>query len=229
MKKTFKIILVILAAAAIIALCVWMIPAVLSLRAPENQQRFREFIDSLGYWGIALMLFIQVLQIVVAVIPGEPIELLMGLMYGAYGGCALTLVGILLGSTIVYFAVKRFGVGFAKKFIDIDNFEKLKFLHDPNKRDSLIFLLFFIPGTPKDILTYFAPFTDIPFLRFAIISTLARIPSVITSTIVGAAVSEGNFGRSILVFVITGVIGIAGILLNNYITNKHNKQNLEKK
>ena len=134
-----------------IALCVWLIPLVWSLREPENQAAFENFVGSLGFFGILLMLGIQVLQIVVAVIPGEPIELIMGLMYGTWGGLALTLTGILIGSAIIYFCMKRFGTGFASKFVDTNGFKKFRFLNDPAKRDSFIFLLFFIPGTPKDV------------------------------------------------------------------------------
>ena len=86
MKKWLKITLIALISAAVIALCVWLIPLVWSLREPENQVAFENLVGSLGFLGILLMLGIQVLQIVVAVIPGEPIELIMGLMYGTWGG-----------------------------------------------------------------------------------------------------------------------------------------------
>ena len=228
MKKWLKITLIVLAAAAVAALCVWLIPLVWSLRQPENQAAFEEFVGSLGVFGVLLMLGIQVLQIVVAVIPGEPIELIMGLMYGTWGGLALTLTGILTGSTVIYFCMKRFGTGFASKFVDTNGFKKFRFLNNPAKRDSFIFLLFFIPGTPKDVLTYFAPLTGIPFGRFITISTLARIPSVVTSTLVGSSVSKGEFLKSLIVFAITGVVGIAGILINNKFTAAQEKKLAEK-
>lgn len=228
MKKWLKITLIVLAAAAVVALCVWLIPLVWSLRQPENQAAFEEFVGSLGVFGVLLMLGIQVLQIVVAVIPGEPIELIMGLMYGTWGGLALTLTGILIGSAIIYFCMKRFGTGFASKFVDTNGFKKFRFLNNPAKRDSFIFLLFFIPGTPKDVLTYFAPLTGIPFGRFITIATLARIPSVVTSTLVGSSVSKGEFLKSLIVFAITGVVGIAGILINNKFTAAQEKKLAEK-
>ena len=227
-KKILKIILFILVAAAIIALCVYMIPAVLSLSQPENQQKFEEFVESLGFLGVLLMLFIQILQIIVAVIPGEPIELIMGLMYGTFGGLLLSLAGVLAGSAIVFFCVKKFGIAFAKKYVNVDKFENLKFLQNPSKRDSLVFILFFIPGTPKDVLTYFVPFTGMPPLRFLVTAVIARIPSIITSTAVGSSVSEGEFLKSIIIFAVTGILGIVGIIINNRITssqNKHDKDN----
>lgn len=209
--------------AAAIALCVWLIPLVVSLREPEKQAAFREFIESLGALGVLAMLVLQILQIVIAFIPGEPIEILMGLMYGTLGGLMLTLAGIAIGQTLVFFATKKLGMKFAARFVNVKKFEELAFLKKPERRDSLIFLLFFIPGTPKDILTYFAPFTGIDFLRFVIIATLARIPSIISSTWMGATLSQGSLLKTVLIFVVTGVIGIVGIIINSHITAKHNE------
>jgi uncharacterized membrane protein YdjX (TVP38/TMEM64 family) len=223
MKKSKKIIFIIITIVATAILCFLIIPPVLSLRDPVNQVKFEEFIESIGVWGILVMLAIQVLQIIVAIIPGEPIELLMGLMYGTFGGLSLSLLGIVIGTSIVFYMVKRFGKKFAGKFVDISKFNKLAFLRIPSKRDMFIFLLFFIPGTPKDVLTYFAPFTGIAFGKFLLLSTIARIPSVISSTLVGATVSEGKLINSIIIYAITGLIGLAGIIINNRFTSRRRK------
>ncbi len=219
---TLKILAALLILAAAIALCVWLIPLVVSLNNPDVQAEFQAFIESLGVFGVLAMLLLQILQIIVAIIPGEPIEILMGVMYGTFGGLFLTLLGILIGQTIVFFAVKKLGIKFAARFVDVKKFSELSFLKSPEKRDSLIFLLFFIPGTPKDILTYFAPFTDINFARFIIIATLARIPSVISSTWAGSSISDGSIQKTVIIFALTGIIGIMGIIINNKITAKHN-------
>ncbi len=222
-KKILKIAGALILVLALILLCIWLIPLVLSLSEPENQVKFREFIDSLGIFGVLGMLLLQITQIIIAVIPGEPIELLMGLMYGTLGGLFLSLLGIAVGQMIVFWLVLKFGVGFAKRFVNTDKFRELEFLKNESKRDGLIFTLFFIPGTPKDVLTYFAPFTGIAQRRFLILSTLARIPSVVTSTWAGASVSSGNFTKSIIIFAATGIVGAAGILINNYITKRNNR------
>ena len=168
------------------------------------------------------MLLLQILQIIVAIIPGEPIEVLMGIMCGTFGGLFLTLAGIFIGQTLVFFAVKKLGIKFAARFVDVNKFSELSFLKHPEKRDGLIFLLFFIPGTPKDILTYFAPFTGINYLRFILLTTLARIPSVVSSTFAGATLSQGSLIKTVLIFAVTGVVGLIGIYINSRITAKHN-------
>ena len=222
LSLTFKILAALIILAAATALCIWLIPLVVSLKNPEVQAGFQAFIESLGVFGVLAMLILQVIQIIVAIIPGEPIEILMGLMYGTFGGLFLTLLGIFIGQTIVFFAVKKLGIKFASRFVDIKKFSELSFLKSPEKRDSLIFLLFFIPGTPKDILTYFAPFTGINFTRFIVIATLARIPSVISSTWAGSSISDGSIVKTVIIFALTGIIGIIGIIINNKITAKHN-------
>ncbi len=222
LSRPLKIAAAIFLFAAVTLLCVWLMPFIVSLSKPEVQEGFRAFIESLGILGILLMLLLQMVQIVVAIIPGEPIEVLMGAMYGTFGGLFLTLAGVFIGQTLVFFAVKKLGMKFASRFVDTNKFSKLSFLKRPEKRDGLIFILFFIPGTPKDILTYFAPFTGINYLRFILLTTLGRIPSVVSSTFAGATLSEGSILKTVLIFAITGVIGIIGIYINSRITAKHN-------
>ncbi len=226
-KRILKITALILCGIAFLVLCADLIPAVLSLKEPAAQEKFRSFIEGLGFFGILLMLLLQTLQIVAAIIPGEPIEILLGMMYGTLGGLVIALLGIALGTAAVYFAVRRFGMKFVNRFVDSKAFDKLAFLKNPAGRDSLVFLLFFIPGTPKDILTYFVPFIGMPFFRFVIIASLARIPSVITSTLAGAELSSGNLVRSLVIFAVTGVIGLAGILIHNTIIERNNRSHEE--
>jgi len=220
MKKALKILLAAVIAAAVILLTIKLFPMVLSLSEPDVREAFRAFIESLGALGIVVMLLLQVLQIIVAVIPGEPIEILMGLMYGTVGGLMLTLAGILIGQCAVFVLIRRYGISFARRFVNVDKFRELSFLREEARRDSLIFLLFFIPGTPKDVLTYFAPFTGIPMAKFLVLATFARIPSIISSTWAGASLGDGDFAKTIVIFAITGAIGIGGILVNRAITGK---------
>ncbi|MBR6651401.1 MAG: TVP38/TMEM64 family protein [Clostridia bacterium] len=223
-KKILKLISgLVLAGIALVVtvqLCYWAI----SLRNEENLALFEDRIRMVGVWGIPIMMIIQVLQVFLAVIPGEPIEIAMGVLYGTWFGCALCLLGIMIGSSLVFVCVKRFGKRFVDKFISGEKFSRLKFLKDPAKRDVLLFVLMFIPGTPKDTLTYFAPFTGISLFRFLVISTIARIPSVISSSYIGSSIIEGNYVKSIIAFVVVGTVSLAGILIYNKIVAEKNKE-----
>ena len=223
-SKKWKIILIVFTVLVIIGVTIAVTPFVLSLRDETNQENFRNFIDSLGIYGPIVVLLLQILQVIVAIIPGEPIEIIVGVMYGTWLGLLLCLIGVAIGSTIIFILVRRFGKKFVDRFVNSDKFESIKFLKDTTKRDSLIFLMFFIPGTPKDILTYFSPFTGIKLYKFLIISTIARIPSIVTSTLLGNKISQGNLKMAIIIFLITGVIRILGIILNNKFIEKKHKE-----
>ena len=120
--------------------------------------------------------------------------------------------------------VKLLGKGLVVDVIGADKYNRLKFLKDPSKRDILIFLLMFIPGTPKDVLTYFSPLSGISAARFLIIASVARIPSVITSTYVGGTLAKGDILWAVTVFLIVGIISIGGIIAYNKIIDANNKE-----
>ena len=187
----------------------------------------RDYVTSLGGWGVAVMLLLQIAQVVFAIIPGEPIELVMGAMYGTFGGVLLCLAGTLIGSLLIFLIVRFFGKDLIETFADSDKFEKLNFLKKPATRDVLVFLLMFIPGTPKDLITYFAPFSGIGLIKFLVISTVARIPSVITSTYVGSTFAGGSYLKSAVAFTVVGAVSLAGIYIYNKIVERKNAPETE--
>ena len=196
---------------------------VMRLYDRSNMESFEELVSSFGPLSVAVMLLIQIAQVVFAIIPGEPVELIMGALYGTFWGCVLCIVGICIGTLLIFLLVKKLGRSFDEKVVDSEKFKTLKFLNDPAKRDSLTFLLMFIPGTPKDLLTYASPFAGIPLGRFVVIAAVARIPSVITSTYVGASFISGNYIESILIYAAVGAVSLAGILIYNGIVSSKNK------
>ena len=163
-------------------LTVCAIPVAQWLSTPENRSLVWQKIDALGPWGAVIFLVIQILQVVIAFIPGEPVELAAGLLYGTWGGLLICLTGILLGSSMIFAVVRRFGRPLVQRLVDEESIQKYAFLTDARKLDTLIFLMFLIPGTPKDTLNYLCPLTSISPVRFLVLSTFARIPSVISST-----------------------------------------------
>lgn len=194
----------------------------------SSTQEFKEYIDSFGIYSTLVALGIQVLQVVIALIPGEIVELSMGYAFGFWKGTAFCLLGCFIGSVIVFLLVRKFGVKLLNILFDIDKLNQLKFLENENRLNYYVFLLFFIPGTPKDLLTYFAGVTKIKMSTFLIISTIARIPSVVTSTIVGNLVGGNNYIVAIIVYAIVGVISFIGIRYYNKIHKTENEKILKK-
>lgn len=228
-KKWGKIIAISIVLIIMIALCIWLFPYILSLRDETVRAQFESWIDSLGVLGFFVMLGIQVLQIIIAVIPGEPIEIISGVLYGGFGGLCLCLLGILIGTAIIYFTVKKLGSPFVRKFVSEEQMSRFTFLSDAKRLETLTFILFFIPGTPKDVLTYLVPLTEIRPIRFFLIATFARIPSIITSTYIGENLMSGNIWTTVIIFLVAGILGIGGILFNNFFLDKMNRNHRTKR
>lgn len=169
---------------------------------------FVAWVQSKGALGFLAFLAVQILQVVVAVIPGEPIELMAGALYGTWGGLFVCELGLLLGSIAVYGFVKLAGA----KSVPEETLSKYKFLRDEAHVEFALFMLYFIPGTPKDLLLYIGPFMPVSAKRFFILATIARVPSVITSTYTGAHLMQGDLKTSIITAVITGAIALICII-----------------
>ncbi|MDF2567092.1 MAG: associated Golgi protein-like protein [Oscillospiraceae bacterium] len=222
-KKSFiKFIVLAVLVIIVIVTSIKMFPWIISLKDESARNELRNFILSYGFWGWVITLGIQILQVLVAFIPGEPIEIIAGLIYGTWGGLLLCLLGSLIGSIVIFFMVKLLGSSFVNAIIPEEKFSKFKFLHDSQRLELVVFILFIIPGTPKDVLTYFVPLTKMKPLRFFIISTFARIPAVISSTFLGSSIENNEWSLAIFMFVLTAIIGLLGIMVHNKFINKQN-------
>lgn len=186
-------------------------PYARQLANPAVQAAFREKIAAWGFWGVLAMLGIQMLQIVIAFIPGEPVEILAGILYGGVWGAVLCLVGCVAASSLVFVLVRRFGTPLLQRFFGKKQLAEYGFLQDTRRLQTVVFLLFLIPGTPKDMLTYLAGASRIRLGSFLMLSTLARIPSVVSSTILGDSMSRGNWGLALGMFLATAALGLLGI------------------
>lgn len=219
-------IIIFIAIMGILTIVLW--PYIERLATDEGREQFKEWIDGLGFLGWLATLGIQLLQIFVAFIPGEPVELILGYVWGPWLGMLTCLIGIFIGTMVIFLLVRKLGMKFVRKVVGTDDLTKYKFLSDKNKVELTVFILFFIPGTPKDALTYIAPFAPISPIKYLLIATLARIPSIITSTILGDSVAEGNYLFAVIVFVITAVISVVGIVFGNKYIEKRQKKRDEK-
>lgn len=190
------------------------------LAAIRNKTSFRLWMQERGFLKYPLMVGIMALQVVIALIPGEPIEIGAGYIFGTWGGAALCLLGAALGSVVIILAVRRFGRPFVRLFFSDKQIENVRHLSDPRKRDAAIFLLFLIPGTPKDVLTYVSGLVPIHLGKYLAITTLARIPSVVSSTLGGNMLGQQEYRLVVIVFVVTLVISLVGALIYRVYHNK---------
>ncbi len=221
-KSTSK--LKILSGFALIIVCALLVVVLYPFFSSYNDsEKLSLYIESFGIWGAFVLLIVQIFQIVVALIPGEFTEFVSGTLYGTLFGSLICLAGVFIGEFLVFILVKWLGTRFAWKMVSGKEFKKLKFLNDERKLEYTIFLLFFIPGTPKDVLTYFAPMTKIKLKEFLLLSCVARIPSIVSSAYAGSTFADGNFLQTLVVYIIIGAVSISGLFIHRRIINKGEK------
>jgi len=217
-KKIYATVSIILAL-IFFGILTWVIGNGISSVA-SSPEEFVAYIRSFGWAGALVMLGFQVLQVFIALIPGEVVEIAAGFAFGPIGGTLLCLFGISLASIIIFLLVKRWGRPLVEIFVSAEKLDQLRFLNDETKIVPLLFLLYFIPGTPKDVLNYFVGLTKLRLGQFLGISLTARIPSIITSTVGGSFVSSGDYIGAAIVFTVTALVSAAGIVTYNHIIKK---------
>lgn len=184
------------------------VPMVRMARDPEV---FRRWVDSFGIWSRLVFFGIVVFQVLVAFVPGEPIELAAGYVFGFVEGTLLTMAGFLAGSWIIFVLVRRFGVKLVEVFFTKERIREVSFLKNPKKTKLLAFILMTIPGTPKDFLSYFAGLTPISLTEWLTIVAVSRTLSLVTSTASGAAAGRENYVFSLVMLGITALISGIGV------------------
>ncbi len=181
----------------------------------------REAIGEHYLLGAIAMILISAIQVVVALIPGEFVEIAAGYVFGSWLGSLLCLTGIVLGSCTAILLVRRFGRKFVYVFYPQEKLESLPILNDPAKRNILTFILFVIPGTPKDLFTYAIGLTNMSIPLYILLTTVARFPSVILSTLSGNAMGTKKYTSALIFLIVTAVVSGIGLLIYNAISKRH--------
>lgn len=189
----------------------------------KNRQIFKEFILSYGHIGGIISIAFQFIQIVMPFLPGEVVQISLGYVYGTFWGSIYLIIGTVLGTVAVFYASRIIGYPIVKVFVSQNKMEKFNFLANSNKIEITMFVLFLLPGIPKDILVYLAGLTPIKPMRFFVISIISRTPTIIASAYIGINFAEGDF-KSIIIMVVVVVVFLAiGFIFRNRILNLINK------
>ncbi len=191
------------------------------LKLVSRPMEFQSWVNSKGIFGPILYIALVILQVVIAVIPGEPFEIAGGYAFGAIWGTVFALVGATVGSILVFLLVRRFGVRLAERFFSKRKLSELNYLRTSPQRSLLFLIVFSIPGTPKDLLCYFAGLTDMKLWTWILISSFGRLPSLVTSTIGGDALGEQRYWLAAIVFAATVAVSGIGLLIYHLIGRRH--------
>ena len=226
--KFFKMVLMGMVIVLFIGIILYLFPVIKDLSTVEGQVAFKQRVNESGFLGMLMLFGLQVAQVFLIVLPGEPIEILAGMCYGTIGGYIFITVSVAIITTIIFYLVRIYGRKFVYEFCNkekIDKIEKSKIFKNPKKIEYIMIILFIIPGTPKDLLLYIAGLLPINPLRFILISTFVRFPSVISSTIAGENIALGNWKMSILIYAITFIaVGIFVFVVNKLDKTKVTKE-----
>ncbi len=221
-KLVGLVVFIVLITAIVVA--IW--PTLSIVFEPGGVETLIELITSQGPLGVLILLGMQLLQIIVAFIPGEVVQIAAGMMYGPLWGSVVILVGCVLSSMVVYELVHKLGAPFVRSMVGEKQLLKFRQFELSGKLGVTVFILFLIPGFPKDVLTYIVPLSDMNLRTFLLLSTIGRTPGVIISTYAAAGLADGNIVTSVIIFVVAALIAIIVLLLRNRIIDaisRHSK------
>lgn len=215
-QKPLKIIAVVLVAVIIVLLCIrYAVPLTRLLLTEEGRTDLCERVEQFGFFAPVIFILLMALQIVIAFIPGGPLELVGGMLFGGKLGLLYTVLGALIGTMLVYGLVKRFGRPLVNVFVNEEKMQKFRFLQDEKKLEFWVFFLFLIPGIPKDVLTYIIPLTPMRGKQFILLATLARFPALAASVLVGDSLAEGRYRMCVIICVVIAILVFVGYQLKN--------------
>lgn len=197
-------------AALVLGLCWRYLPDVYAWLS--NPDAVHAYVEQHAVLSRLAIIGVNTLQIVLAILPGEPIELASGYAFGFWEGTAACLVASAVGSSLVYWSVRRWGWKVMGLFFTREQFERFSWLKDARKLELIMLVIFLIPGTPKDFLTYFAGLTRMRFGAVLAIATVGRIPSIVTSTVAASAFGAGEYGIMVVSMVIAVLLAGLGAI-----------------
>jgi uncharacterized membrane protein YdjX (TVP38/TMEM64 family) len=185
------------------------------IRQFSNIDDVKAFFDQYKTFSIFIYIGLQMVQIIISLIPGQALQFVAGLLYGFWFGFLISLVGALAGTIVTYYLARLLGrdalhVLFGKRHID-DYLEKIN-----SKRGYiLVFLIYLIPGVPKDLCSYAAGLSNMKLKAFLIISAVGRSPGMMGSLLIGKEIGQGNYSTVIVIGVIAFILFLLGIIYHS--------------
>jgi len=183
--------------AGLIGYGVWLIwtdaPAYQFLVRLYVDKRFLK--DTLREWGVlapVIFMGMQALQVVVAPIPGEITGILGGYLFGEWVGVLYSTIGLTVGSVAAFAVGRWLGSHYVQKLVSPDIWRKLGFIVEAEGA-IICFVIFLIPGLPKDMTCYLFGLSPMPFWVFAVVSTLGRVPGTWILSAEGAHTAAGDY------------------------------------
>ena len=186
----------------------------------SEPERFRAWIGERGVWGVAAFMLLNMLQVFVAVIPGGPFSMAAGYAFGPLWGTLICLAATTAASTLVLLIVRRWG-GAAVRFLSGKDPEELALFQKMERAEWVFLLVFLIPGSPKDVLSYAAGLMKLPLPSWIVINLIGRIPGIALSVLGGDRVMRGDYLLAAGLTLLCGALYVVGMIVyKNYLEKK---------
>ena len=206
--------------AVIVLIVVLAWPTVADIFEEGGLDLLIERMHEAGPRGVLILLGLQLLQVIVAFIPGEVVQVAAGMLYGPLGGTAVILLGVVIASSLVFQLVHVLGAPFVRSMVSDSFLEKFRAFEKSGKLNVIVFILFLIPGLPKDVFTYVVGLTDMKLGTFLLLSTLGRTPGVFVSSFAASSIMEGDFTTSAIMFGVLAVLAALGVIFRDRIMDR---------
>jgi len=184
-----------------------------------NPVRLQLFIASFGPYAKVAFVFVQALQVVFAPVPGEVTGFVGGYLFGGTTGTICSTIGLMLGSSLAFGIARGLGSKYVEKIVKKEYIDKFNLFITP-KGLYISFILFLIPGFPKDSLCYLLGLTHMRFLDFFLMNLIGRLPGTLMLTFQGSAVKNANYLSFFVLLTISVIIVFALYLTREYALHK---------
>jgi len=181
----------------------------------KSSESIRVWVQQRGAMAPLAFMGLQVLQVVIFIIPGEIVQVAGGFAFGLWGGALWSILGILAGSLVNFGVGRLLGRPFVESVFGAERISRVDAATAGGKAAAGFMLLFAIPGIPKDILTYAAGASSLPFAAFIAVSTLGRLPGILGSAYMGSAVYDREFGLALAVIIASTALFTLGLLFRD--------------
>ena len=189
----------------------------------SNIDSVKQIINDNNAASVPLYIAFQIIQIIICIIPGQWLQLAAGIAWGFWIGLLLSLIGALFGSILTFFLAKYLGTDALRLIFGQDKLDQLTEKLDSKAGITAVFLIYLIPGLPKDLCNYAAGVSQIKLKPFLIVSMVGRTPGMIASLLIGKHLSLGSYHVAVIIAVIAGILFVLGIIFRNKLTSFVNK------
>ena len=206
--KTIIVVILLIALGVFLAVGPLKEPLMEFFRFVYDKERLSAYIKSFGLWAPVIFTLSQILQVIIAPIPGEATGFLGGYLFGTWKGIIFSTVGLTIGSMISFWLAQILGRNFVRKLLSESLYNKLNSL-TTQKGKLVVFLMILIPGFPKDTLGIFLGLTPFPAKTFFWFTLIGRLPGTVLLTLQGALLYKESyrvFFIMLAVFVVTSFV-----------------------